>query len=239
MILVGTLIGAIGIGGVLLVPLLTLVTGMGVHVAIASAMFSYLFTGIVGAAEYARRGTIQWRTGLWLCLGGMPGAYVGALTTWMLPSSVLEVVIGSLVFASGIKAMRPASAEGLTPRDVHPGLLLVIGVVTGFGSAITGTGGPLVLVPILLALKVAPLTAVGLSQIIQIPIAILATWGNVSFGHVDFKVGLMLSVLLVLGVIIGAKIAHQVSKQALTKVIAVALLGAGAAMLAKVAGLIG
>ena len=55
----------------------------------------------------------------------------------------------------------------------------------------------------------------------------------------DFKVGLMLSVLLVLGVIIGAKIAHQVSKQALTKFIAVALLAAGAAMLAKVAGFIG
>ena len=48
-VVVGVLIGAIGIGGVLLVPMLTYVLGISIHVAIATAMFSYLFTGIVGA----------------------------------------------------------------------------------------------------------------------------------------------------------------------------------------------
>ena len=60
-VFVGALIGAIGIGGVLLVPLLTLALGIGVHVAIATASFTYLFTGLVGVVEYARRGTIQCR----------------------------------------------------------------------------------------------------------------------------------------------------------------------------------
>ncbi len=46
-IIVGVLIGAIGIGGVLLVPMLTYALGFGIHVAIATAMFSYLFSGAV------------------------------------------------------------------------------------------------------------------------------------------------------------------------------------------------
>ena len=39
-VVVGVLIGAIGIGGVLLVPMLTYVLGISIHVAIATAMFS-------------------------------------------------------------------------------------------------------------------------------------------------------------------------------------------------------
>ena len=47
--IVGILIGAIGIGGVLLVPTLTYLLGLGIHVAIATAMFTYVFSGAVGA----------------------------------------------------------------------------------------------------------------------------------------------------------------------------------------------
>ena len=96
----------------------------------------------------------------------------------------------------------------------------------------------MVLVPILLWLKVPALTAVGLSQVIQIPIALLATGGNLTFGYIDFKLGSILAIMLMCGVIVGARIAHQVSKELLKKLIAVALLVAGGAMLAKVAGIL-
>ena len=113
-----------------------------------------------------------------------------------------------------------------------------IGLFTGFASAITGTGGPLVLVPLLIWLKVPALMAVGLSQIIQIPIALLATGGNLTFGHVDFALGLGLSVILVVGVVMGARVAHQVSRDTLKRILAVALLVTGGAMLARVASVV-
>ena len=50
----GWLIGAIGVGGVLLVPLLVLVGGMDVAAATPVASFSFLFTGLAGAVAYAR-----------------------------------------------------------------------------------------------------------------------------------------------------------------------------------------
>ena len=39
-VIVGVLFGAIGIGGVLRVPTLTYILGLGIHVAIATAMFT-------------------------------------------------------------------------------------------------------------------------------------------------------------------------------------------------------
>lgn len=236
-VVVGILIGAIGIGGVLLVPMLTYVLGISIHVAIATAMFSYLFTGLVGAFEYSRRGSINWGKGLWLCLGGMPGGYLGAMTAWSTPGIILETVIGTLVFLSGLQALRQGERQDVKGGALNAPALCLIGLVTGFASAITGTGGPLVLVPLLLWLKVPTLMAVGLSQIIQIPIALLATGGNLTFGHVDFALGLGLSVILVGGVVIGARVAHQVSRDTLKRIIATALLITGGAMLTRVVSL--
>ena len=236
-VVVGILIGAIGIGGVLLVPMLTYVLGISIHVAIATAMFSYLFTGLVGAFEYSRRGSINWSKGLWLCLGGMPGGYLGAMTAWSTPGIILETVIGALVFLSGLQALRQGGRQDVKGGALNAPALCLIGLVTGFASAITGTGGPLVLVPLLLWLKVPTLMAVGLSQIIQIPIALLATGGNLTFGHVDFALGLGLSAILVGGVVIGARVAHQVSRDTLKRIIATALLITGGAMLTRVVSL--
>jgi hypothetical protein len=233
--IVGILIGAIGIGGVLLVPTLTYMLGLGIHVAIATAMFTYLFSGAVGALEYARQNSIHWSMALWLCLGGMPGAYLGAATTWVTPGVILEGVIGFLVLLSGVQALRGPSGTAESVVNLKPMSLMVIGLVTGFGSSITGTGGPLVLIPILIWMQVPILTAVGLSQVIQIPIALLATTGNLTFGRIEWLIGMGIATLLVLGVVVGARIAHRISRVVLKRFIAFALLLVGAAMLMRTA----
>ena len=79
--IVGILIGAIGIGGVLLVPTLTYLLGLGIHVAIATAMFTYLFSGAVGAIEYARQNSIHWSMAVWLCLGAVSYTHLRAHET--------------------------------------------------------------------------------------------------------------------------------------------------------------
>ena len=165
----------------------------------------------------------------------MPGAYLGAATTWVTPGVILEGVIGFLVLLSGVQALRGPSDTAESVVNLKPMSLMVIGLVTGFGSSITGTGGPLVLIPILIWMQVPILTAVGLSQVIQIPIALLATTGNLMFGRIEWLIGMGIATLLVLGVVVGARIAHRISRVALKRFIAFALLLVGAAMLARMA----
>jgi uncharacterized membrane protein YfcA len=231
-LLVGVLIGCIGIGGVLLVPSLTYIGDMQVHVAIASCMFSYLFSGAVGAVEFARRGSIRWSMSGWLCAGAMPGAFLGAANVSVVPGIYLEFFIAALILFSGAHALlrRAETAEGPVPSGAQ---LALIGAVTGYGSAMSGTGGPLLLVPILVWLKLPVLTAVGLGQVIQLPVAALATWGNLMYGTVDIAVGLSVAVLLMTGVTIGARIAHRVPSYVLRRTVALVLLAVGALIVTR------
>lgn len=233
-LIVGVLIGCIGIGGVLLVPSLTYIGDMQVHVAIATCMFSYLFSGAVGAVEFARRGSIRWSMCGWLCAGAMPGSFVGAATVSVVPGAYLELLIATLIVLSGVHALRRRvdSEQARMPGAVA---LAAIGAVVGFGSAMSGTGGPLLLVPILVWLEMPVLAAVGLSQVIQLPIAALATWGNLVYGTIDIAIGVAIAVLLMLGVTAGARLAHWVPAAVLRRIVAVVLLAVGGLIIVRLA----
>jgi uncharacterized membrane protein YfcA len=88
-LIVGVLIGAIGIGGVLLVPALTLVADIGVHQAVPVCTLSFLATGIIGVIVYARHGSIQWPKVIWLCLGAVPGAFLGSISLLSIPAAAV------------------------------------------------------------------------------------------------------------------------------------------------------
>ena len=245
----GVLIGATGIGGVLLVPILAYLGDIPVHLAVASCNFSYLFTGLVGAAFYARKGSISWGAGLWLGIGAMPGAYLGAFALAHLPTRAIEAIIAALIVFSGIhtivrdqnrQATRPGGgatfiARGVKPAraTLAPALLVGIGAVVGIASAVSGTGGPLVLVPILIWLELPVLVVIGLGQIIMVPIALLATAGNLIHGRVDFVLGGILAAILIVGALIGAELGHRMPADLLKRSVAAILIGVGLLILAR------
>lgn len=232
-LVVGVLIGSIGVGGVLLVPALTYLAGIEIHIAIAACMLSYAFSGIVGATIYARHKTIRWESGLWLCIGAMPGAYLGALVVSLLPARTVTLVIAVFVVMAGINALRNPGDVSEDKRNESKMLLLFIGVVVGIGSALSGTGGPLLLVPLLVWLNWPVLTAVGLSQIIQLPISLLATAGNFLHGQVDVMLALGIAAIMIVGVSIGARLAHKLPALQLRRIVAVVLSFVGLLMLWK------
>ncbi len=114
--------------------------------------------------------------------------------------------------------------------------LFFVGLVTGIGSALSGTGGPLLLIPIIIWFQVPVLTAIGLSQIIQIPISTSASFGNFIHGQVDIQLALILAVTmvggtLVGGTLVGAKLVHHMPIDLLKKLVACLLIAVGVMML--------
>lgn len=229
----GALIGCVGIGGVLLVPALAYIGGVDVHLAIASVMLSYFFAGALGTFLYAREGSITWTMSTVLCAGAMPGAFAGSVVVHSVPASALELLIGVLVILSGLHALR-TPGESHFGRVLGPGALVVIGAVTGFGSALTGTGGPLLLVPLLVWLGQSVLVSIGLAQVIQVPIAVLATVGNLTYGEVDLTIALLVAALLMIGVTGGARLAHTISVEALKRVVAWVMVGVGVLIVLRI-----
>ncbi len=232
-IVIGILIGCLGIGGVLLVPALLHLGDVAIHVAIPACSLSYLVTGTVGAVIYARHGTIDWDRGTRVCLGALPGAFLGAALLPYIPDFVLGTGIALLILLSGLHTLIVSGARYQTGRNapVMTSGLLLIGLLTGTGSALTGTGGPLLLVPVLLWFRIPILTAIGLSQVIQIPIALLATAGNALYGQIDFSLSAGLVLLLAVGSLVGARLAHVVPADYLKKGVALVMVLLGTALL--------
>lgn len=226
-LIVGFLIGAVGIGGVLLVPALTLLTGISVHEAIPACMLSFLATGVVGAVVFARHGSIQWRMALWVCLGAVPAAYLGAVALLSIPATAVKLLIACLMVFAGVDALLRANDSAKKQRQISPLALVGIGLITGFGSAITGTGGPLILVPLAIYFGLPVLTAVGLSQAIQIPIATFASLGNWLQDNLNLTLGLTIAAAMVVGTMAGAMVVHRVPAGSIKTMVAGLLIVAG------------
>jgi hypothetical protein len=230
-LLLGIAIGATGIGGVLLVPFLTLTLGIDVKRAIAAALLSYLPSCVVAVILYGRRGSIPWRDAALLCLAAVPAAWLGAKVAQGAPVRLLEPLIGALLLAGGIYALMPKRVAERAPRRLKSPVVLAIGGGTAFVSAMTGAGGAFVMLPILLLLDVALLPAIGMGQAIALPIAGVASVANIAAGVIDLGIASGLAVALTLGIAIGTPIAHALPQLLLRRLLGSTVVLAGIAML--------
>ena len=117
--------------------------------------------------------------------------------------------------------------------DVHP--LVAVGVATGFGSGLTGVGGPALSVPMLVVSGFAPLAAIGASQVVQIIAALSGSAGNLLHGAIDWRLAGLLSAIEVLGVWMGVHLAHAVNELTLRRAVGVLCVALGTALLVRLA----
>jgi uncharacterized membrane protein YfcA len=226
----GTLIGTIGIGGVILVPLLTAGMGLDIHVAMPASSMSFLFPGLVGTFSYARKGSVDWNKVAWLSAGIVPAALMGAQVNSRLNSDLLTLIVAGLVSLSGANALVNRGSQEETSRNLGNRALILLGAAVGFGSALTGTGGPVLLVPILVLLGQPALASIGVSQAIQLPIALFAVLGFSLAGEIDASLGLHVGLAQAAGAFAGAQIAHALPVIQLRRLVAAALVGVGLLM---------
>jgi uncharacterized membrane protein YfcA len=214
-------------------PSLVYLGGLGFHLAAATSMWAFLFAGAAGTSIYAKHGSIDWRMAAWLGVGVVPAAFAGAGANAALPEGVLMVLLAALMVVTGVDALLRGSV--VEPEACHFGAptLLTIGALVGFGSALTGTGGAVLLVPILLLLGAPVLASVGAAQAVALPVVIFSTAGYVLYGSVDFGLGTAVGLVAAVGVVVGARIAHAAPAAVLLRVVATALVCAGLLIVAQ------
>ncbi|ODU71782.1 MAG: hypothetical protein ABT05_00895 [Lautropia sp. SCN 66-9] len=233
---VGILIGACGVGGVLLISYLALFTHLSIHQAAATSLFSFLFTGLLGAWLFHRKGSIDWRIALPLCAGALPTSYLGALVAARASTAVLSMIVGLVIVAAGIAMVIARGAGHAQPgRSMarrNPTLLLV-GILSGFGSGVSGAGGPVFSVPLMVTLRYASLVAIGASQILQLGSALSGSIGNLQRGLVDWKMAALITVFQLLGVAFGVRLAHSMPERWLKRMTGLLCVLAGAMLIVR------
>lgn len=231
---VGFLIGAIGIGGILLIPALAAFAQLSPHQASATALFTFLFTGVLGTLLFQRKGSIDWRQAATVCAGAIVFSYVGARASALVSGPVLMLVIALLIAFAGAYVFFPAKprapGEGEGRRT---GLLLAIGAASGFGSGFSGAGGPLFSVPLMVIGGFPALTAIGTSQVLQVWSAGAGSLAHLAAGTIHWPLVPVIVGGELGGVVAGVWLAHRVSALFLRRLAGGACLVVGAWLLVK------
>jgi uncharacterized protein len=229
---IGFLIGLIGIGGVLLAPTLTHLFGRDVHDAVSLSLASFVVAGMMAAAN-ARKADAPLRSGDWYLLGALvPGALVGSLATPFIPAAALSLVISICVVIAGLSCLRGKTAADTAGRGFQPAALVGTGIFAGLLSVVSGTGGPMVLVPLLLAAGMDVRRVLAVAQVAQLPIAATATLTNGLAGTLDLAAAGILGLSVVIGMLAGLAVSRRMDAGNLRRSVAWCLVITGAGLLA-------
>ncbi len=223
---IGFLIGLIGIGGVLLTPALVHIFGRDIHDAVALSLASFVLAGAVAGVRAcgrdARPSAVEWI----FLLAIVPGAFAGAFAAPWIPAAPLSLVVSACVAFAGISSLR-TQPKGEDGAIIGSSVLASLGVVTGFLSAISGTGGPLICMPLLLWKSMNVRRALLLAQVAQLPVAATATFVN-GVGHsLDFSAAATIGVAIVAGMLVGMNVSRQLDTAVLRKSVAWCLVAVG------------
>jgi hypothetical protein len=210
---------------VLLVPVLTQAAGVPLDRAVAASLLGFLVAGIYAAFVHLRRARLEARPVVVLCVTAATGAAFGAATLDWLPASAVRLFIALLCLGSGVNALLKKHAA--IKRVPSVSILVTLGVIVGYASAISGTGGPVTLIPLLLALRTPAAAAVALGLAAQLPIALSATVVYALEGRIDLRLGATLGALLVAGTYVGARLSGRLSGRGLTVAVALTLVAVG------------
>jgi uncharacterized membrane protein YfcA len=253
----GTLIGAGG--GFLLVPILLLLYPQETPETITSISLAVVFfNALSGSFAYARLKRIEYRSGLIFSAATIPGAILGALTTAYVPRRFFDSIFGLLLLAVSVFLMiKPGGREqesqpcfsnhqtcNLTESDgtVHSfsynrPLGITVSLAVGFVSSLLGIGGGIIHVPVLVQLLNFPVhIATATSHFVLANMALTGTLTHIATGA--FTHGIRRTILLSIGVLLGAQLgAHLSGKVQGTLIIrslAVALAAVGIRLLMTV-----
>jgi uncharacterized membrane protein YfcA len=123
-----------------------------------TALALTILVATIGVWRFGRSGYLKWRDWYPFAVLGVPGALLGGVIN--LPGGAYRAVIAVLLLAAGVQMI--LSARGAQAHDQRaeaaPPLLpaIAVGGTVGLIAGITGVGGGIFLVPLLLSLKWAP-----------------------------------------------------------------------------------
>jgi uncharacterized membrane protein YfcA len=246
--LVGFSLGLTGGGGAIFaVPLLVFGLGVPAREAVGVSLLTVGSTSLVGFAERARRGMVEFPTGLLFALAGMVGAPVGAFLADRIPEAVLLGLFAALMLVVAVRMWRKASDPALrllVVADDNAGptcrrdpegklhltsrcavLLVIVGLGAGVLAGLFGVGGGFIIVPALVLFSgMGMQRAIGTSLLVITLISVSGTASHLLAGKdLSLATAGMFAAGSIVGLFAGNGLAQSLAGPTLQKVFAAAI----------------
>jgi uncharacterized membrane protein YfcA len=243
-------------GGIVVIPMLTLLLGVDIRYAAGAALISVIATSSGAASSYVKEGVSNLRVGMFLEVATTIGAVIGALVTGLITASTIAVIFGVVLLISAALSFRShAAADPNAPPDpIATRMRLdsdyptpqgrvayhVRGVPTAFGMMfVAGTLSGL------LGIGSGALKVLALDLAMRLPFKVSTTTSNFMIGVTAaasagvylnrgyIEPGLAMPVMLgvLAGALLGARLLVRVRSQALRVVFGIAIAAMGVQMI--------
>jgi len=255
----GSLIG-LG-GGVVVVPVLTLLYHVDIRLAIGASIVSVIATSSGAAAAYVRERMTNLRAGMFLEIATTTGAVSGAYLTTLLPTRFLFILFGVVLAYSSYATFRKRhSAEPLTvsndrianyfnlhgayydqveQREISYKVVgtrvgLAMMYVAGLVSALLGIGSGALKVPAMDVAMHLPMKVSSATSNFMIGVTAAASAGvYFARGQIDPIIAAPVAAGVLLGATVGAKVLGRIASKTVRLVFVVVLVVISLEMLQK------
>jgi uncharacterized membrane protein YfcA len=234
-----------------MVPMLVLVfTAKGfppqhmMHLALATALATIVFTSITSVRAHHRHGGVDWTVARAMAPGIVAGALATALVAGLIPNRPLAIFFTGFMFYAAAQMfveIKPRAARHLPGRAG----LVAVGAGIGGLSSLLAAGGAFLSIPFLAWCNVPLKRAIGTAAANGFPIALAGTVGYVaqglrvpglpegSVGYVYLPALLLIVAASMPMAPLGARLAHRLPVRRLRVVLALMLLALALRMLAN------
>lgn len=234
--LVGSLTG-LG-GGVVIIPLLTLLLNVNIHYAIGASLISVIATSSGSAAAYVKEGITNIRLGMFLEIATTIGAMIGAVLALYMQTNVIAIIFGLILIFSAIMSLKKKKEHLTERKSIWPQKLKLNGTypanntMVAYNVANVGGGFFMMLfagvISGLLGIGSGALKVVAMDGIMRIPFKVSTTTSNFMIGvtaaasavvylqrgYIDPGLSMPVVIGVLLGALTGSKIlVHTSSSQ--------------------------
>ncbi|MCH5277571.1 MAG: sulfite exporter TauE/SafE family protein [Desulfovibrionaceae bacterium] len=210
-LVVGFLCGATSIGGILLIPAIQYSAGLSLPVAAGTALCSFFFTGMVGTWVHWRGGRLEKPLVIPQCAGALLFGCLGAFTKYIVGAVALNTILALFIIAAGVATLRPPHPmRSMQTEKGRARYLFFVGSFAGFMAGLTGMGGPILSIPLMIIMGFAPLTTVAAAQPFQLVACFSGTVGNIILDQINWQLALFSVAIQSAGLWTGVCLARRV-----------------------------
>lgn len=239
-VVIGLTLGGLGAGGsILAVPVLVHVAGLSVSAATATSLVAVGSTAAVSAWSHRRR--VDTAVAAWIIVASVGGAAIGASVGRHISDDTLLVVFSALIFIAAHRMLtacpsctelgrrRAEDRPVRAPRGRLVGVIttVLVGLGVGVLTGLFGVGGGFVIVPILTLVLGRDMPTAIATSLLVVAGTSMVTLGVRGPDVVDWPVAVALTVPMLLGGVLGSRVARRIDAQRSLQVFAAVLVAVG------------
>lgn len=236
-------------GGVVVVPMLTVLFGVDVHFAAGASLIAVIATSSSAASAYVKEGYSNIRLGMFLEMATTIGAVVGAFLAGIVSSKVISIVFAAILIYSAFSSLFLKKRENnFTGDNKYARFFKLTGTFPSvekklsysaqhvpFGFALSSLAG---IISGLLGIGGGAIKVIAMDRIMKIPFKVSTTTSNFMIGvtaaasagiylkngyiHAALVMPVMLGVLT--GAFLGAKLLTTITSKSLKIIFSVIIL---------------